>query len=63
MFTVQNNLATADTIVKLVLAFSIVAAYRIELIVGPVAKGLMILSVIVIILFVLKIFMSYITRD
>lgn len=59
----KKNLAAADNIVKLVLASSAIIAYFSKVIAGPVAQVLMILSALVIVLYVAKVFVSLITRD
>ncbi|MFZ6014409.1 MAG: hypothetical protein ACOYXT_28985 [Bacteroidota bacterium] len=58
-----RNLETADTIVKLVLALLIVLSYFSRVISGPLARIMTILAILVIAIFMAKVFLSFITRD
>lgn len=58
-----KNLETADMIVKLVLALSAVIFYFTRIISGPVARVLMILGVLIIVIFVVRILLTLLTRD
>ncbi|MBT1686461.1 hypothetical protein [Dawidia soli] len=58
-----KNLDTADTIVKLTLAVAVVVFYFGRVISGPVARGLVILAIALIVRFVAKALLLFITRD
>jgi hypothetical protein len=57
-----KNLETADTIIKLILAITVVVFYSTHLITGPFATVLMILSVVVIIVFATRAIFALIFR-
>ncbi len=50
-----KNLETADTVVKLTLAVSVIVFYSCRVIAGPIARGLLILAVLVLMLFAMKV--------
>lgn len=54
----KKNLNTADSIVKLVLSVLVIAAYFTRIITGPFAHALLILSLIIIVIFVVKIIIT-----
>ena len=58
-----KNLETADTIVKLTLAITVLVLYFTSLIAGPFAKALMILSIIVLAIFAARILYTRIFVD
>jgi hypothetical protein len=58
-----KNLETADTIVKLILAVLVITFYFSSVISGPLARVLMILSLIVLFIFFFRILLVFITRD
>lgn len=58
-----KNLETADTVVKLVLAFAIIIFYFIGLITGPFAVVLLVLSIVVWLIFLAKIAYALMIRD
>ena len=59
----KKNLTAADNIVKLVLAFSVIVSYFSNVITGPIAEALTILSALVILLYVAKVLFALSTRD
>lgn len=58
-----KNLQTADTIVKLLLAITVVISYFAKVFTGPLAEALMILSIIVLVIFVARIIYARIFMD
>jgi hypothetical protein len=62
-FGMRKNLETADTVVKLTLAVSVVVFYSCRVISGPIARGLLILAILVLLLFIMKILLASFTRD
>lgn len=58
-----KNLETADTLVKLVLAITIVITYFTDLIQGPFAKALLVLALITVILYVTRTVVLYFFAD
>ncbi len=58
-----KNLETADSLAKLFLAVLVIVFYFSRVISGPFGKLLMILAVLVIVIFIVKTFLFFITRD
>lgn len=58
-----KNLETADTIVKLVLSLMIIVFYFSHLISGPLASIVVILAFLVILIYSVKVFLAWITKD
>lgn len=58
-----KNLETADTIVKLILAITVLVFYFTNVITGPFAQALMILAFIVVVIFVARLFFARILMD
>lgn len=58
-----KNLDTADAIVKLTLAFLIIVCYFTRVISGTMAVTLVALALLVIVIYAMKIFLTFITRD
>ncbi|MEO5603856.1 MAG: DUF2892 domain-containing protein [Cyclobacteriaceae bacterium] len=58
-----KNLKTADTIVKLILAVTVLIFYFTRLISGPFAMALMFLSLIVILIFLIQLFFTKVFMD
>ncbi len=58
-----NNLETADTIVKLVLAILVIVFYFTKVISGPPAWILLVLAILVGVIFALRMVLILVTRD
>lgn len=58
-----KNLETADTIVKMTLAITVLVFYFTNVITGPFAKALMIIATIVVVIFIARILYARIFMD
>lgn len=57
-----KNLETADTLVKLVLAISVILLYSADVIAGPFAVALVVLAALVLLIYAMKLFLSFLSR-
>lgn len=57
-----KNLETADTLVKLVLAISVILLYSVDVIAGPFAVALVVLAALVLLIYAMKVFLSFLSR-
>ena len=57
-----KNLETADTLVKLVLAISVILLYSADVIAGPFAVALVVLAALVLLIYAMTLFLSFLSR-